>query len=140
MYFLFEFLPIKGSWTAALGLVSEVGFPDGSAGKESTCNTGDTGSTPGSGRSPGGRYGKSTPVFLPEKSHGLRSLAGYSPWGRKGSDATEPLSTAAVRSQPFVMLSEEDMGPRNLGALHGYRENPFLKEGTPMWTAFLIVN
>ena len=29
------------------------GFPCGSAGKESTCNAGDPGSTPGSGRSPG---------------------------------------------------------------------------------------
>ena len=28
------------------------------------------------------------PVFLPEKSHGQRSLAGYSPWGYKESDAT----------------------------------------------------
>ena len=24
-----------------------------------------------------------TPVFLPEESHGQRSLAGYSPWGRR---------------------------------------------------------
>ena len=24
-----------------------------------------------------------TPVFLPRKSHGQRSLADYSPWGRK---------------------------------------------------------
>ena len=24
-----------------------------------------------------------TPVFLPGKSHGQRSLAGYNPWGRK---------------------------------------------------------
>ena len=30
-----------------------------------------------------------TPVFLPEKSHGQRSLAGYSPKGRKESDTTE---------------------------------------------------
>ena len=29
------------------------GFPGGSVGKESTCNTGDVGSIPGSGRSPG---------------------------------------------------------------------------------------
>ena len=27
-----------------------------------------------------------TPVFLPGKSHGQRSLAGYSPWGYKESD------------------------------------------------------
>ena len=31
-----------------------------------------------------------TRVFLPEKSHGERSLEGYSSWGRKESD---PLST-----------------------------------------------
>ena len=30
-----------------------------------------------------------TPVFLPEKSHGQRSLVGYSPKGRKESDPTE---------------------------------------------------
>ena len=30
-----------------------------------------------------------TPVFLPEESHGQRSLAGYSPWGRKELDMTE---------------------------------------------------
>ena len=30
-----------------------MGFPGGSAGKESTCNAGETDSIPGSGRSPG---------------------------------------------------------------------------------------
>ena len=34
-----------------------------------------------------------TPVFLPGKSHGQRSLVGYSPWGYKVSDTTEQLST-----------------------------------------------
>ena len=29
------------------------------------------------------------PGFLPEKSHGQRSLAGYSPWGHKELDTTE---------------------------------------------------
>ena len=29
------------------------------------------------------------PVFLPGKSHGQRSLAGYSPWGHKESDTTK---------------------------------------------------
>ena len=32
-----------------------------------------------------------TPVLLPGKYHGLRSLVGYSPWGRKESDTTEQL-------------------------------------------------
>ena len=30
-----------------------------------------------------------TPVLLPGKSHGRRIVVGYSPWGRKESDATE---------------------------------------------------
>ena len=30
-----------------------------------------------------------TPVFLPGKSHGGRSLVGYNPWGGKESDTTE---------------------------------------------------
>ena len=32
-----------------------------------------------------------TPVLLPGKSHGQRSLAGCSPWGREESDTTERL-------------------------------------------------
>ena len=33
-----------------------------------------------------------TPVFLPGKSHGERSLVGCSPWGRKESGTTERLT------------------------------------------------
>ena len=32
-----------------------------------------------------------TPVLLPGKSHGQRSLVGYSSWGRKELDTTERL-------------------------------------------------
>ena len=32
--------------------------------------------------------GRVTPVLLPGKSHGQRSLVGYSPWGGKESDKT----------------------------------------------------
>ena len=35
--------------------------------------------------------GQPTPVLLPGKFHGQRSLVGYSPWGRKESDTTERL-------------------------------------------------
>ena len=48
--------------------------------KNPPANAGDTinvGSTSGSGRSPGEGHGN-PPVFLPEKSHGSRSLVGYS--------------------------------------------------------------
>ena len=37
-----------------------------------------------------------TPAFLPGESHGQRSLAGYSPWGCKESDTTEPLSKSGI--------------------------------------------
>ena len=30
-----------------------------------------------------------SPVFLPGKFHGQKSLVGYSPWGHKESDTTE---------------------------------------------------
>ena len=33
-----------------------------------------------------------TPVFLPGRSHGQRSLLAYSPWGHKESDTTERLN------------------------------------------------
>ena len=36
-----------------------------------------------------------TPVILPGKSHGWRSLVGCSPWGRKESDTTEWLSSSS---------------------------------------------
>ena len=41
----------------------------GSAGKESACNVGDLGSTPGLGRSPGERNGY--PLYWPGEFHGL---------------------------------------------------------------------
>ena len=37
------------------------------------------------------RQWQPTPVLLPGKSHGWRSLVGCSPWGRKESDMTERL-------------------------------------------------
>ena len=38
-----------------------------------------------------GREWQPTPVLLPGKSHGQRSLVGYSPWGCEESDTTERL-------------------------------------------------
>ena len=42
------------------------------------------------------RKWQSTPVLLPGKSHGQRSLVGYSPWGCKQSDTTERLHFSVV--------------------------------------------
>ena len=48
------------------------------------------------GKIPWRRKWRPTPVFLPEKSHGQKSLAGYSPGGLRESDMTEKLSMHAV--------------------------------------------
>ena len=46
-------------------------------------------------RIPWKRTWQPTPVFLPEKVHGLKNLVDYSPWRHKESDTTERLCTSA---------------------------------------------
>ena len=46
-----------------------------------------------SGKMPWRREWQPTPVFLPGKFHGERSLVDYSAWGSKESDTTQQLST-----------------------------------------------
>ena len=61
-------------------------LPRWPSGKESSFSEGDMGSIPMLRRFLGGKKKKKwqpTPVFLPGKSHGQRSLVGYSPWGCK---------------------------------------------------------
>ena len=60
------------------------------SGKDSACSAGILGSIPELGRSPGGGHGG--------EFHGQRSLAGYSPWGRKESDMTEVTEQAHMLS------------------------------------------
>ena len=69
-------------------------------------------------RSPWKRKWQPTPSFLPGKSHEQRSLAGYSPRGRKESDMTEPLSTTDLIRTWLIFLdldkrwqSETRQGP-----------------------------
>ena len=59
------------------------GFQGGSAVKNPPASAGDMGSIPGPGRFHWRRKWQPTTVFLPGKSHGQRSLVGYSPWGRR---------------------------------------------------------
>ena len=58
------------------------------SGKESTCQCRRRGFYLWVQKTPWRRKWQPTPVFLPGKSHGQRSLVGYSPWGRKESDMT----------------------------------------------------
>ena len=59
------------------------------------------------GKIPWRRKCQPPPVFLPEKSHGQRSLVGYSPQGRKESDMTERLHF------PFSLFSPENTFDRH---------------------------
>ena len=62
---------------------SVLGFPCGSAGKESACNSGDLGSIPG-WEDPLGNRKATHSSILAWEFHGL-----YSPWGHKELDTTE---------------------------------------------------
>ena len=44
-----------------------------------------------------------TPVLVPGKSHGQRSLVGYSPWGHKESDTTERLHLFTYHNSGTVL-------------------------------------
>jgi len=59
------------------------GFCVGSESDASACNAGDLGSIPWLGRSPGEGNGHPTPVLLPGKFNGQRSLVIYCPWNCK---------------------------------------------------------
>ena len=71
-----------------------MGIPDGSAGKESTCNAGThrCGHNPWVQKIARKRKWQPIPVCLPEKSHGQRSPAGYRPKGHKEWDMTNHAS------------------------------------------------
>ena len=64
-----------------------MGFPGGPMVKNPPANAGDTRDL--AVKIPWSRKWQPTPVFLPGKSHGQRSLEGYSPQGHKESDMTE---------------------------------------------------
>ena len=70
-----------------------MGFPDGSVVKNSSANAGDMQVQPLGQEDPLEEEMATTPVFLPRKSHGQRSLEGYGPWGHKELHTTSQLNT-----------------------------------------------
>ena len=79
-------------------------FPWWLSGKISAYNAGDAGdvgSVPGLGRFPWRMVWQPAPVFLLGKSHGQRSLTGYSPWGHKDSDTTEATENTLLQSNHY---------------------------------------
>ena len=91
---------VPGGWTQHdkgcvgihLQLTTLQEFPRWLSGKESACQRRKRGFSPWLGKIPWRRKWQPPPVFLPGKSHGERSLAVYSLWGRKESDMAERLS------------------------------------------------
>ena len=73
--------------------VQEYGLSKWLNGKESACQGRRCGFDPWVGKIPWGRKWQPTPVFLPEKSHGQKSLVGESPQGCKESDITKHTHT-----------------------------------------------
>ena len=59
---------------------------------------------------PSRRAWQPNPVFLPEESHGQRSLAGYSPWGCKEWDMTEQVTLTACILGPLPSPSQWVLG------------------------------
>ena len=59
------------------------------SGEEPTCQCRTLGFNPWMRKIPWRRKRQPTPIFLHEKSHGHRRLAGYSPWGCKELDTTD---------------------------------------------------
>ena len=69
---------------------------------------GEVGSVPGSeGPLEEGMATHSTPVIWPGESYGQRSLAGYSLWGHKESDTTEPTQHTCIITQNLTVNSNE---------------------------------
>ena len=71
------------------------------------------------------RQWQPTPVLLPGKSHGGRSLVGWSPWGRYKSDTTERLHFHFSLSR----IGEGNGNPLQCSCL----ENP--RDGGAWWAA-----
>ena len=87
------------------------GFPGGAVVQNPPANAGDArdaGLIPGLGRSP-------APASLPGGSHGHRSLAGYSPQGRKESDMTERLCTNYTDGKERKSLPKKSLLSKILG-------------------------
>ena len=76
------------------------------------------------------RQWQPTPVLLPGKSHGRRSLIGCSPWGREESDTTEQLHFHFSLS----CTREGNGNPLQCSCL----ENP--RDGGAWWAAVYVVS
>ena len=89
-----------------------MGFPGGSVLKNLPCQCGRSGSiqetqfNPWFRKIPWRKKQQPTPVFLPEKSYGQRSLEGYSPWGHQ----RVRYNLATKQQQPQSISFTDELG------------------------------
>ena len=86
-----------------------MGFPGGSDGKEYTCNEGDPGSIPGSGRSPGEGNGFPFQYSYPENPRGDLAVASHteeSGWRQSMGlqSQTRPSNYACTHAGSYIVL------------------------------------
>ena len=82
------------------------GLPSWLSGKGPTCQWRQCGFDPWVGKIPWRRKQQPTPVLLPGKSHGQRSLVGYSPWGcRVRHDRATSLSFTEFKLSCVIISS-----------------------------------
>ena len=106
------------------------------------------------GKNPWRRKWLITAVFVPRNSHGQRSLAGYSPWGCKESEACKACMLAyllglvaiwprAVNFQSAILGPTVLDLPRNLGEMQILGPHPSLLDHCgvevplPVWSSTL---
>ena len=89
----------------------------------------DVGLIPWVGKIPWRRKWQPTPVFLLGKSHGQRSLAGYSPWGHKESDMTEQLSTHALTPLRIEIIEAHQEWATFFPCIKHWKESSFQYQG-----------
>ena len=98
----------SGSSSAILSV--RTGFRGGASGNEPACQSRRHRFNPCIGKIPWRRKGQPTPVFLPRKSQGQRSLMGYNPQGLKESDATEATKHTHLKAQMDGRRNPESEG------------------------------
>ena len=100
---------------ALLKCVYLKGLPRWCCGKESACQCRRLGFDPWVRKIPWRRNWQPTPVFLPGKSHGQRSLQSYSPRGLKKSDTTEHTHT---HTHIYIFIRKEKRSKINNLSFH----------------------
>ena len=103
-----------------------MGFPCGSAGKESVCNGGELGSIPGLERFPWRKERLPASVFWPGEFHGL-----YSPWS---CNRTEKLLLSLLAS--LVAQTVKSL-PAVQGSIPGLGKSPGEGNGEPLQYPYL---